>query len=157
MSIVIKKEVLKNIRSARREHVKWVYRAKKLVNGLEEVSKEDIPIKITSCEFGKWFYGDGQILLYIFKEEDVEKLEATHRELHDIYMNIFKIYFNTSNLSLWAKFLKRKKKKISATQEHTAIKYFTQLEEVSIELVSYLNIIEKKITLIDEERFEKFL
>ncbi len=155
MSIVTKREVLKNIRSARREHVKWVYRAKKLVNGLE-VSKEDIPLKITSCEFGKWFYGDGQILLYIFKEEAIEKLDAKHRELHDIYINIFKIYFNSSKRTLWEKLLGRSKK-ISATQEQEAIKYLAQLEEVSIELVSYLNIIEKKITLIDEKSFKKFL
>ncbi len=155
MSIVTKREVLKNIRSARREHVKWVYRAKKLVNGLE-VSKKDIPLKITSCEFGKWFYGDGQILLYIFKEEAIEKLDAKHRELHDIYINIFKIYFNSSKRTLWEKLLGRSKK-ISATQEQEAIKYLAQLEEVSVELVSYLNIIEKKITLIDEKSFEKFL
>ena len=156
MSNITKKEVLKSIRGARREHVKWVYKAKKLVNGLE-ISKDEIPLKVTDCEFGKWFYCDGQILLYIFKEEAVEKLEAKHRELHDIYMNIFKIYFDTSNLSFLEKLLKRKKKRILAIEEQTAIKYLTQLEEVSVELVSFLNIIEKKISSIDEKSFEKFL
>ena len=156
MSNITKKEVLKSIRAARREHVKWVYKAKKLVNGLD-ISKDEIPLKVTACEFGKWFYCDGQILLYIFKEKAVEKLEAKHRELHDIYMNIFKIYFSTTNPSLLAKFLKQKKKKVSATEEQTAIKYLAQLEEVSVELISFLNIIEKKISSIDEKSFEKFL
>ena len=157
MSNITKKEVLKSIRSARREHVKWVYKAKKLVNGLD-ISKEEIPLKVTACEFGKWFYCDGQILLSIFKEEAVETLEAKHRELHDIYMNIFKIYFNTPNQSLLAKLLKqKKKKKISATEEQTSIKYLAQLEEVSVELISFLNVIEKKISSIDEKSFEKFL
>ena len=156
MSNITKKEVLKSIRSARREHVKWVYKAKKLVNGLE-ISKDEIPLKVTDCDFGKWFYCDGQILLSIFKEEAIEKLDAKHRELHDIYMNIFKIYFDTSNMSLLARLLKRKKKKISVAQEQEAIEYLAQLEEVSVELVSYLNIIEKRITFIDEKSFEKFL
>ena len=156
MSTITKKDVLKSIRAARREHVTWVYKAKKLVNGLE-ISKDEIPLKVTSCEFGKWFYCDGQILLYIFKEEAVEKLESKHRELHDIYMNIFKIYFSTTNSSLLSKLLKRKKKKILATQEQTAIKYLVQLEAVSVELISFLNVIEKKINSIDEKSFEKFL
>ena len=155
MSNSRKKELLKSIRTARREHVKWVYNVKKLVNGLD-ISKDEIPLKVTACEFGKWFYCDGQILLSIFKKEAVEKLEAKHRELHDIYMKIFKIYFNTSKRTLWEKLLRRSKK-ISATQEHISFKYLSELEEVSNTLISYLNIIEKKISRIDERKIEKFL
>ncbi len=155
MANVTKRDVLKSIRAARRSHVKWVDHAKALVNGLE-ITKEQIPLEVTSCEFGKWFYCDGQILLSIFKEEAVELLETKHRELHDVYMKIFKIYFDTSNRSLLEKLLRRPKK-ISATEEHTAFKYFSELEEVSKILISYLNIIEKKISSIDEKKFEKYV
>ena len=150
-----KPDVLKHIRSARRAHVIWVDRAKALVNGLK-VTKDQIPLEVTSCDFGKWFYCDGQILLAIFTEDAIKTLENKHKELHDIYMNIFKIYFNTSDFSFWEKLLK-KKRKISAADEHNALAYVRNLEEVSNELISYLNIIEKKINTISEDDFKKYV
>jgi len=68
-------DVLKNIRAARRSHTQWVDKAKSLVNGLE-VKKEQIPLEVTECSFGKWFYCDGQILLSFFTEEAIEKLDS---------------------------------------------------------------------------------
>lgn len=133
----------------------WVDRARSLVNGLE-IKKEQIPLEVTSCEFGKWFYCDGQILLVIFSEEAIKKLEDKHRELHEIYMNIFKTYFDTSTQSLLAKLFKRRKK-ISEREKHLAMEDLIKLEEVSSELISYLNIIEKKMNRIDEATFEKFI
>ena len=150
-----KLDVLKNIRSARRAHVIWVDKAKALVNGLT-VTKDQIRLEVTSCEFGKWFYCDGQILLSIFTEDAIKTLENKHKELHDIYMKIFKIYFNTSDFSFWEKLLK-KKRKVSAADEHNALAYVRNLEEVSNELISYLNIIEKKINTINEDDFEKYI
>ena len=71
-------------------------------------------------------------------------------------MKIFKIYFDTSNRTLWQKILK-KKKKLSATEEQAAINYLKELEVVSDELISFLNVIEKKISGIDEEQFNKIV
>ena len=150
-----KKDVLKKIRTARREHVIWVHRAKALVNGLK-IRKEQIPLKVTACEFGKWFYCDGQILLSIFTEDAIKTLETKHKELHDIYMKIFKIYFSIPDFTLWEKLL-RKKRKITAADEHNALAYLQNLEEVSSELISYLNIIEKKISRISEDDFKKYV
>ncbi len=150
-----KEEVLKNIRAARRSHVMWVDRARSLVNGFP-VNKEQIPLEVTSCDFGQWFYCDGQILLVIFSEDSIKKLENKHRELHDSYMKIFKIYFDTSNQSFIAKLLKRRKK-ISDREQHLAMEDLQKLENVSDELVSYLNIIEKRMNQIDESTFEKFI
>jgi hypothetical protein len=149
-----KSDVLKSIRSARRSHVIWVDRAKALVNGLK-IRENQIPIEVTECSFGKWFYCDGQILLSLFTEEAVKTLGDKHGELHDAYMKIFKIYFPTTNKrSLLAKFFKRKPK-ISANDEYNALVYLKELEEVSSELVSYLNIMEKKLSGIDEKVFRK--
>lgn len=149
-----KADVLKSIRSARRAHVMWVDRARSLVNGLP-VKQDQIPIEVTACEFGKWFYCDGQILLTLFSENAVKKLENKHRALHDVYMKIFKIYFDTSNQSFLAKLLKRPKK-ISDREKSLAMEDLAKLEKISDELVSYLNIIEKKMNRIDQESFDKF-
>ena len=155
MARVTKEEVLKSIRGSIRTHMQWVDRAKALVNGLE-VTKEQIPLEVTNCEFGKWFYCDGQILRSMFKEEAIKKLESKHKELHDIYMKIFKIYFDTSNFSLWEKLLNRQET-ISVTEEQTAIEYLSDLEQVSDELISFLNLIEKNVNTVDEKIFEKFI
>ena len=148
-----KSDVLRSIRSARREHVIWVDRAKALVNGLT-IRKEQIPLEITECSFGKWFYCDGQVLLSLFTEEAVKKLENKHKELHDAYMKIFKIYFPVTKRSLWKKLLNQKHK-ITATDEYNALVYLRNLEEISQELISYLNIIEKKLNALDEDKFKK--
>jgi hypothetical protein len=147
-----KSEVLASIRGARRAHIMWVDRAKALVHGLD-IAKEEIPILVTECDFGKWFYCDGQILLSLFTERAVKKLDNKHKELHDVYMKIFKIYFPVKRPSLFAKILKRKKK-ISANNEYNGLLYLRDLEKVSDELISYLNIIEKKLNSISAEKFK---
>ena len=148
-------DVLKNIRAARRSHTQWVDKAKSLVNGLE-VKKEQIPLEVTECSFGKWFYCDGQILLSFFTEDAIGKLDAKHKELHDIYMKIFKIYFPENKGSFFAKLFKQRVK-ISPQDETMALAYLQNLEEISKELVSFLNIIEKKLNTVDEETFAKYV
>ena len=148
-----KSDILRSIRSARRAHIIWVDRAKALVNGLP-IRKEQIPLEITECDFGKWFYCDGQILLSLFTERAVKKLENKHKELHDVYMKIFKIYFPVTKRSLFSKLLQRKKK-ITPNEEYNALVYLRSLEDISEELVSYLNIIEKKMNRVDAERFRQ--
>jgi len=150
-----KEDVLRNIRAARRAHVVWVQRAKSLVNGLP-VTKEQIPLEVTACEFGRWFYCDGQILLSIFTEDAVKQVEEKHKALHDIYMKIFKIYFSTVNQSFFARLLKYKRV-VSESEKFIAHEELINLEEVSSELISYLNIIEKKLNSIDEKTFRKFI
>jgi len=146
-----KPEVLISIRTARRAHIIWVDSAKALVNGLD-IKKEQIPIGVTECDFGKWFYCDGQILLSLFRENAVKKLDRKHKELHDIYMKIFKIYFPVQKRSFLEKLFKRKKR-IKASDEYNALVFLADLEKTSDELISYLNIIEKKINTISDEKF----
>ena len=146
-----KSEVLGSIRGARRAHIMWVDRTKALVHGLD-IKKDKIPIAVTECDFGKWFYCDGQILLSLFTERAVKKLDNKHKELHDVYMKIFKIYFPVARRSIFAKFLKRRRK-ITANDEYNALIYLSDLEKVSDDLISYLNIIEKKLNTISEEKF----
>ncbi len=149
-----KVEVLTNIRVARRSHIIWVEHVKALVNGLD-IKKEQIPIAVTACDFGKWFYCEGQILLSLFSEHAVKKVENKHKELHDIYMKIYKIYFLLEKRSFFAR-LFRVKKRIMASEEYNALVYLSDLEKISNELITYLNIIEKRLNSISEENFREF-
>ena len=71
-------------------------------------------------------------------------------------MKIFKIYFSTADLSFFAK-LMNYKRDVSESERGIALEELDKLEVVSSELISYLNIIEKKLNSIDEETFKRFL
>jgi hypothetical protein len=148
-----KHQVLNNIRAARLAHVKWVDRARLLVDG-GEITKQEIPVEATSCDFGHWFYGDGQVLLAIFSVGSVKKLESKHKELHTTYMKIFKIYFDTSKQSFFEKLFSTRKK-ITEKDKVDAHEQLAYLEAISDDLIAYLNVFEKNLNSIEEKDFEK--
>ena len=150
-----KTEILNNIRVARVDHIKWVERARILIYSPIEVTKEQIPIDVTACHFGHWFYGEGQVLLSILSKQVVKNLDYKHKELHLCYMKIFKVYFDTTEESFLVKFLK-KPKKITESNQHIAEDEFRRLENISEELVDYLNQIERNINHIDEEDLKQY-
>ncbi len=149
-----KEEIVQKMRLARLAHVKWVQRAKSLVNGLP-IKEEDIPLTPDSCEFGKWFYSDGQILLAIFNNKSVREVETLHNKLHEEYMSIFKIYFDLSNINFFAKLLKQGKK-VSKEERLKAKLHIKSLEKISDTLIKKLNIMETKINMAEPEMFEKY-
>jgi len=150
-----KEDFLKNIRLAKKSHILWVERAKKLVNGLP-IGEDEIPLEPTSCAFGQWFYGDGQVMLAIFSQASIKKLEDKHKELHTSYLKIFKIYFDLSTQGFFSKLLKRPKK-ISDIDRRIAMDELDNLEKISEEMVSYLNIIDARINQVEAEDLEKYL
>lgn len=148
-----KHKVLDSIRTARLTHVQWVDRVRVLIEGLN-LTKEQIPLEATCCDFGRWFYGEGQLLLALFNGASIKKLEDKHKELHNVYIKIFKIHFDTSTQSFFEKLL-QKRKKISEKEKIIAMEALVKLEEVSAELIAYLNIFEKNLNSIEEDEFEK--
>ncbi|CAA6803707.1 MAG: Unknown protein [uncultured Sulfurovum sp.] len=149
-----KNEIIHKIRLARLAHVQWVQRAKSLVNGLA-IKEEDIPLTPDACAFGQWFYSDGQILLAIFNDKSVKELEDLHNHLHEEYFNIFRIYFDVSNLNFFSKLLNQGKK-VSEDERNRAHVYLKSLEKISDTLIKKLNIMETKINMAEENIFEKY-
>jgi len=149
-----KNEIVNQIRAARFAHVQWVQRAKSLVNGLA-IKEEDIPLTPDVCVFGRWFYSDGQILLAIFNEKQVKELELLHNKLHEEYMNIFKIYFDLSNIGFLSKLL-NSGKKITGQDRTQAAVHLCNLEKISDDLIRGLNIMETKINMADASVLERY-
>jgi len=149
-----KNDIVHKIRLARFAHVEWVQRAKSLVNGIP-IKEEDIPLTSSSCQFGKWFYSDGQILLAIFNEKTVKNIENLHNDLHEVYLDIFKIYFDVSELNFFQKLIKMGKT-VSSEEQKKAEKYLSALEKISDELIKELNIVETKINMAEPELFIKY-
>ena len=134
-------DILQETNKAKIAHKRWVKRADHLISGLP-VDKEFIPLEATSCGFGKWLYSQGTELRTIEATKFlIEEIEHHHDDVHDVYSEIYKLYFLVSeNKSFLSKVLTFNSKKISKKDKDKAKKYFGQLKQSSEEL---LKLIEK--------------
>ncbi len=149
-----KADILGHLRTAKAAHINWVQRAKLLISGFD-VNEESIPVNATECKFGKWFYGEAQALQSIRNNplECLQKIEELHFQLHDIYLNIFKIYYDAGKKGFFSK-LFGSKKKVSDTDKKQAEHYFKEMEEVSKKLIEEINLMERRIAVISEKEIE---
>ncbi len=152
-----KNEVLTQLRASKSAHINWVNRAKMLINGFK-IEEDAIPINSTECKFGKWFYDDAQKLnaLQNNSMECMSNIEQYHSKLHDIYMNIFKIYYQTDNRGFFSK-LFGSKKKISDTEKALAENFLSEMLDVSNKLIEEINRMERRIIAIQDSEMEKII
>ena len=145
-----KNEVLEQLRAAKAAHINWVQRAKLLISGFQ-VDESSIPVNSTQCQFGKWFYSDAQKLNAMQNNpmECMSSIEQLHFDLHDIYLNIYKIYYETESKGFFNKIFGKKKKITDDAKE-----YFNNMEDVSKKLVAEINRMERRIVAIADKDFE---
>ena len=148
-----KNETIDHLHSAKKAHVKWVQRAKALIEGLP-IEKDAIPVDCTECKFGQWFYGDGQNLNAIPGMDCLKDIETLHFKLHDIYMKIFKVYFGEMNRSFFSK-LFNMKKKVTENDKEIARDYYDQLLEVSRDLLEVIDKLERRLHAMTSSVFDE--
>jgi len=149
-----KEEILDRLRVAKAAHVSWVQRAKLLIAGFT-INETSIPINSTECEFGKWFYSEGQRLNDIRNNpvESMQEIERIHFKLHDVYLNIYKIYYDLEKKGFFSKVF-GKKKKVSEEDKALAKKYYDEMDLISQELVKALNLMERRINVVNDEEIK---
>ncbi len=152
-----KENILEHLRHAKAAHIKWVQKAKMLINGIE-IGKEAIPVDSTECKFGLWFYGDGQILNSLSNNpvECMSKIETLHFDLHDCYMSIFNIYFNKPKGGFFAKIFGAKKV-IDESEIAKAQQYYNDLELISKDLLEEINRLERRLIAVSNEKIEELI
>ncbi|MFT7859759.1 MAG: CZB domain-containing protein [Sulfurimonas sp.] len=154
-----KEEVLEHLRAAKSAHIKWVQKAKLLINGVE-VKEDSIPVDSTECKFGQWFYSDGQILNSLSNNplECMQSIEKLHFDLHDQYLKIFNIYFSEEKKGgFFAKLFGFKRKTISSTEHELAETYYHEMAEISKKLLDEINRLERRLIAIPEEKIEQLV
>jgi len=146
-----KNTILEQLRAAKAAHINWVQRAKMLISGFK-VEEDAIPVNSTQCQFGKWFYSDAQRLNGLRNNpmNCMDEIEKLHFELHDIYLNIYKIYYDMKPEGFFSKLFGRKKK-ITEDSSKLAKEYFASMEEVSKKLVKEINLMERRIVALPED------
>lgn len=92
-------DVVEQIHKARAAHKAWVARAEALVAGLP-LEKDLVPVLPTDCEFGRWYYGPGQMLRRL---PAYHSIELAHDALHKTYMQIFQLLFDAPDVSRLAR------------------------------------------------------
>ena len=149
-----KNEVLEQLRAAKAAHINWVQRAKMLISGFQ-MDESAIPVNSTQCKFGIWFYSEAQKLnaLQTNPMDCMSTIEQLHFNLHDVYLNIYKIYYETETQGFFSKIF-GKKKKISEDSKTLAKEYFNNMEQISKELVNEINKMERRIVAVSDRDFE---
>ena len=149
-----KADTVEHLHNAKKAHVKWVQRAKALIEGLP-MEKDAIPVDCTECKFGQWFYGEGQNLNAIPGMDCLKEIETLHFDLHDMYMKIFKIYFGEDiNRSFFSKIF-NKKSKVSDRDKDIAKEYYDQMLGISHELLDVIGRLERRLHAMSADAFEK--
>ncbi len=147
-----KEHILGHLRAAKAAHIKWVQKAELLISGVD-IREDSIPVDSAECEFGKWFYSDGQVLNSLCNNpaECMAKIERLHFQLHDIYLKIFTIYFTKPKGGFFSKLFGNKKKSLSDQEIIDAGGYYDNMEQVSRELLDEINRLERRLVAVSEE------
>jgi hypothetical protein len=138
---------------AKKAHIKWVQRAKLLIEGLP-IDEGAIPLSSTDCVFGLWFYGEGQKLNALGNMTCLSEIEKAHFVLHDQYMKIFKIYFADNDRSFFSKIFSSKKK-ISDQEKDMAKEHFSKLQASSEEVLNHITKLERRLYAIPQSSFDE--
>jgi len=139
-----KKQVISHLRAAKSAHIKWRSYAQAIAAGLP-VSEDQVPVIHTDCAFGKWYYGTGQKLSGL---PSFQAIETPHETLHAIYMQMFKLIFDTEEMGFFKKLIGASKRRDDRKEQLNAL--LNSLVEMSKTLLAAIELLEQEVMQMDE-------
>ena len=147
---LVRAEIISNLRIAKTSHMKWISDVQILIRlGDIKVANATIPVNYTSCNFGQWYYGDGQKLSEYSEYSDIEEI---HQLVHDTYLQIYSLYQKPIKGSLL-----NSAKKQMAERELKAIKLDLILKQYSKLLFELLLTLEKKVKSLSNDEIMQLI
>jgi hypothetical protein len=143
-----KQQAIEQIQAAKAAHIQWRARAQALVAGVP-VAQEQIPVIHTDCKFGKWYYGSGQALNFL---PSFIAVDETHEQLHGVYLKIFNLLFGEDHRSFLSTIFGSKRKH-AAAKHAEAEKHLEHLIGISRTLLESIELLEKDVKGLPEDRF----
>ncbi|CAK8721217.1 Chemoreceptor zinc-binding domain-containing protein [Candidatus Electrothrix aarhusensis] len=148
-----KTEVMTTLKLAAVSHRAWLSNAQALIDGIP-LDKEKVPVSATECEFGKWYYGDGQKLKSLpgFKE-----IEEPHDKLHETYMEIFTLLYGEESKkpSFFSKLMGSAQKAAAEKWEAARAKSLI-LKDHSSEVIDRLEHLQRMINAMGEKQLSSY-
>jgi hypothetical protein len=139
-----KKQVISHLRAAKSAHIKWRSYAQAIAAGLP-VSEDQVPVIHTDCAFGKWYYGTGQKLSGL---PSFQAIETPHETLHAIYMQMFKLIFDTEERGFFQKLIGASKRRDDRKEQLNTL--LNSLVEMSKTLLAAIELLEQEVMQMDE-------
>lgn len=147
-----KAQVLEQIALAEKSHKEQVEKSELLVMGLS-VKKERIILNQRECGFGKWFYGNEEMLKKKFGVQLFGEMERLHEQWHDENHKIYDIYFAKEKQGLFG-WMGSKKKSIGGNDKDRAKAYLDDLKSTTKLLLQKIDLLRKRTTALPAEQFE---
>ena len=145
-----KKEIIKHLQAAKLSHKKWMSYVQILIRlGNIEQANSSIPINYTMCDFGKWYYGEGQVL-NVFP--NYVAMEDIHKNVHDTYLQIYELYVH----SIKGSFFNSEKSQLEKRHKK-AMALSTILDEYSKIMFNLLNSVEYSVKNMSNQELANLL
>lgn len=153
-----REEVVTHIRNARKSHVAWVQKIKALVMGIG-MGDAEIEVDPTLAPFGVWFYDEGERLKNLTGMDILDEIERKHVDIHDEYLKIYNIYFETRTKARWIlkskpPKVKTKPRKVTDEDKKQAEIYLAEVEVLSGRLLNDLDLLMKRVNAMGDEMFK---
>lgn len=145
-----KRDIIAQLRKAKSAHIRWRSYAQALSAGVP-MDESKVPVIHTDCDFGRWYFGDGQALSTI---PGYREIDTPHEQLHNIYMEIFKHLFEEENVGLFSRLLGKKAK--TPERRRAAVQsLLDELLKISEKLLFQLETLESRISAMGDAELEK--
>ena len=129
-----KENALAHLDAARRSHIKWLNRAKSMVDGKNMV-RDPHPLESTACQFGLWFNSEGEKLYKLLGIEGDDTVRLIHNKLHEKYLAIYEIYFGSAEGIVYDQKAKLLKKNVSKAEDERARSLMQDLKKLSYRML----------------------
>ena len=147
-------QITYNISLAKSDNAKWLAFADVLIQG-NTVSKEGIPVHLDKCIPCQWLYdhSDEVSRLYqtldktevdLFHFDIMEQIEVLRYDLHESYLQIFRIFLPEMNNSFFANLFKSKRA-VTDYDRVKAKRQYLKMKKVKEELDIKLNFLERSV------------
>jgi hypothetical protein len=143
-----KQHIIKTIQQAKPEHMDWIKQGHKILQGeAQEHLKK--PVECTACNFGQWYYEEGNKLVNI---PQLIELEALHKEIHQSYTALYYMTFDRRKKARST--IITANREIPVDEKCFRQKKLKQLEKKTVKMILALGAIEKKVAAMQDKDFE---
>ncbi len=143
--VEIKKKIIEHLRAAKMSHKKWMSFVQILIR-LEDIQAANATISInyTLCDFGKWYYGEGQVLSFL---SEYIQMEEIHKNVHDTYLQIYELYVKPISGSFF-----KSEKSQKQMRNKKALALYEVLDEYSNLMYDLLVFVENTVKEMTKEK-----